>query len=40
MKDFLELQGKMLVCSIKEWNVTLMFWVIVLVVEMVINVLK
>ena len=40
MKDFLALQGKMLVCSIKEWNVTLMFWVIVLVIEVVMNVLK
>lgn len=40
MKDFLALQGKMLVCSIKEWNITLMFWAIVLVVEVVVNVLK
>jgi len=40
MKDFLALQGKMLVCSIKEWNITLMFWVIVLLIEVVINVLK
>lgn len=40
MKDFLTLRSKVLFCTIKEWNVTLVFWGIVLLVEVVINVLK
>jgi hypothetical protein len=40
MKDFLALRSKMLFRSIKEWNVTLVFWVILVVVEVVLNVLK
>jgi len=40
MKDFLTLQGKMLVCSLKDWNVTLAFWGIVVVIEVVMNLLR
>ncbi|MDB4922523.1 hypothetical protein [Mucilaginibacter sp.] len=40
MKEFVTLRSKMLYCSIREWNVTLVFWGIVLLVEVVINVLK
>lgn len=40
MKEFLTLRSKMLYCSIREWNVTLVFWGIVVLVEVVINVLK
>jgi len=40
MKEFLILQKNALLCSLKEWNVTLIFWLIVLLVEVGINVLK
>ncbi|MES2112298.1 MAG: hypothetical protein V4577_26310 [Bacteroidota bacterium] len=40
MKEFVATRGKLLFCSIKEWNVTLTFWVIVLVIEVAMNVLK
>jgi hypothetical protein len=40
MKEYLTLRSKMLYCSIREWNVTLVFWAVVLVVEVVMNVLK
>jgi hypothetical protein len=40
MKEFLTLRSKMLYCTIREWNVTLVFWGIVVLVEVVINVLK
>lgn len=30
----------MLFCSIREWSVTLVFWGIVLIVEVALNVLK
>ncbi|SHM52942.1 hypothetical protein [Mucilaginibacter sp. OK098] len=40
MKEFVISRSKMLYCSIREWNVTLIFWGIVLLVEVVVNVLK
>ncbi|HVW95494.1 MAG TPA: hypothetical protein VHA56_05970 [Mucilaginibacter sp.] len=40
MKDFLITRSRLLLCSVKEWNVTLAFWGIVLLIEFVINVLK
>jgi hypothetical protein len=40
MKEFVISRGKMLYCSIREWNVTLIFWAVVLLVEVVLNVLK
>jgi hypothetical protein len=40
MKDFLTLQGKMLVCSLKDWNITLSFWVLVVAIEVMMNLLK
>jgi hypothetical protein len=40
MKEFVISRGKMLYCSIKDWNITLTFWAIIVVVEVVLNVLK
>jgi len=40
MKEFVVSRSKLLFCSIKEWNVTLVFWAAVLVIEVVMNLLK
>jgi len=40
MKEFVATRSKLLFCSIKDWNVTLIFWAAVLVIEVVMNVLK
>jgi hypothetical protein len=39
-EECLEVRGKALLESIKEWNVTIAFWIIMILVEVAINLLK
>jgi len=40
MKEFLILRKNALLCSLKEWDVTIVFWLILILAEVGISVLK